>query len=1851
MRKAAILAIVLVLFACLSVSYADDSLDNATLTTTDEDVIALESDDVLEDTSEISVTDDNYDQYFNKYTGKLNDDVGSVSTVKIGNVTDKLFTFDKPVDVMPLSEDSQIKNGVIHLIEGSDGSSVCNLIINNTKGDVMKDGMSVSKLHGVWLSNSSNNLISGNTIIIAEEEGCYAMPMGYSSNNRIVFNNITSHITSCLVMGSCNNNTISYNRIRMLSVRDMVTSNLIYFNGYGHADYQGPADCVGNIISNNYFEGFSNSIWSVIVKCDGKSDDTQIINNTIIKGHEGIRVLDDILTNYDIQAKNVLIKDNTIINSTISILTGSNNVEILNNHIVGFAQTEGIFAENFKEGTISIHDNTIEYTDLSNGIHVASDNAEVYNNKIKISRYGDGIFIEADNVKVLKNDIKVTQDTAIEIYGSNTAIENNVIYSFGKGIVSAINRESEKVYNTKIINNKIFTDDYAVYIDGYVFNTTIKDNTVETNQSEAFYINIIDTLEDRQHGSITDNNVNGVIENTETLIIDDSNFYDYFDEDGYFTYEFKPNSKNIVFFTFLTNKDVHFTDQIILTSNKMANLLYNVSITFSGDACDSSISDLKFYNVDKSSIILDGVENVDIKNNEFTTIGRNIYSISTIKAQRGCVGCNIVGNDIFVTSSSDYAFAISLTEPESVIAKRFSKNFDISDNNILVKTTGVGEGIYIDALIESDIKNNHINVISDDSAYGISICNVMGTPHDINIDSNEIILNSKEMSYLVELYMADDCKIINNYLKAKSNGIYAVAAYRSNGIAIDDNEIIISSKGLTNFGVSDVIGKGESAININRASQITSISNNKFDIEKASVLTKDSSIIKKYTNNSYVISPYNYDLYFNSQNKLVNSIIKNDETILFKNFTTSKVMDINIPVTIKGYEHLNEFRAVLILSGMANNVNISGIIFNNANVKLDGVNNVAIDNNSFISTSIKDIGGVNNTIESNTFYGCDVLLENTSNDTFRLNNISINHDFIKIMNSNNFNVLYNSMNASGSVIISQNSKNNSIISNTITINGAKDIYAYKSLSSDYSNILNNVINSYVGSNKAVIYGDDESKNNNIEFNRIISKSDDGADFAVVFDTKSDLSNVIANNFLTSSNGSLCGNDAVVAVNELVCNNTPFNLYVSADTNGSEDGSMNHPYSSISKALQNSLSGSIIYVLPGYYNESNLLIDKNITITSLNNEGNVYVDALNDRLFNITSSGALTVNALKIFNGFSELGGSLFYNQGKLVINNSMIYNSSSYYDNSNPTFTANKYASNTWDSYDCSNLGLGGAILNYGELLISSSDLFNNFAHKGGALADFGKTIIKDSVISDNVGVHGGAIYTNSNQKLEIVNSEFINNLAITTLDYCSIKKTGQSPPYAYLTNCEEECGHGGAIYSNTFMNIKNSLFENNTAKSGGAIAIPTNIVQERFNDLNYKQSDDFGSIDLNIENSEFRHNEAKDTRCGNQSMLKNPNSLSVDKYAKGFNGGAIFGSLDEMHIYNSLFEHNTAHGNGGALCVQTRDSITTASRFFNNTAGESGGALDVFGNLQVFNTEILDNNAKTGGAVQYTSYEYYGHIQNNMNMFNVTVAGNRALDKGGAFANSGNFRITNSNIYGNSAPNGKTFTGGGVVDARTNWWGSVDGPDDSVWNLNNVRFRTWLNDKVKWDAVLVSDKTSDDDNKGSGNTNNAGRYYNPSSSTGSSASTGSTLSGGDSYNNNGRGNSYGFNLLGNLHSGNGNGGRLNLNGFISNNGNGESRTDVNGNQSNPNSLSQINSSSVNDLSSVGMTSNAADSSSGSAGGESSGGDGEAPSAYEITKQVTKEIDPEDNLLNIIFVLIVLMLVIIGYYRKYESDE
>ena len=84
----------------------------------------------------IEITQNNYDNYFNQYTGYIKDTAGinGGDTLKIGNISNRAFVIDRQLTLMPISTNDQILNGFIHFVKGSDGSTVSNLSIINTKG-------------------------------------------------------------------------------------------------------------------------------------------------------------------------------------------------------------------------------------------------------------------------------------------------------------------------------------------------------------------------------------------------------------------------------------------------------------------------------------------------------------------------------------------------------------------------------------------------------------------------------------------------------------------------------------------------------------------------------------------------------------------------------------------------------------------------------------------------------------------------------------------------------------------------------------------------------------------------------------------------------------------------------------------------------------------------------------------------------------------------------------------------------------------------------------------------------------------------------------------------------------------------------------------------------------------------------------------------------------------------------------------------------------------------------------------------------------------------------------------------------------------------------------------------------------------------------------------------------------------------------------------------------------------------------------------------------------------------------------------------------------------------------------
>lgn len=1804
----------------------------------------------------IEITEDNYGNYFNKYTGNLlpSATIYSGDIVKIGNVTNKVFVFDRKVTVTTITPDDKITNGAIHLLDGSDGSIVTGLNIYTDQVYLVVNGVTGPLLHAFYINNANNLTFSFNKVKMVTAAG-YAMYIYNSSYDKIVYNDLYSgnsdrEKTICMAMGLCNYNNISYNSLRTIQ------SNVIYFNPGGWA---GAKDvCIGNYISNNYVSSDIASEMSYGMQLVyGYHNNTTIVNNTIFHVCDGINLLGENLTLYgnkfinmsqlaaSIHGVNILIENNTVdedYTSDFGITSSGTNVTIIGNLI------------NIRKGAYY-------------GIGV-TDGVLCVNNTINMGGYGKGISVSGNNTTVITNIINTFDDPGISVSGSNNLIKSNTIYSRNLGI--SVLSPNIRLYNNSFILNTIDSESYGIYLDGLIYNSTIGNNIIRTNASTGIYKHITDEINDDNY----DNIINGIIFDPTAIIINDTNFYEYFTEEGYLNATFKENTTGVIFLTFLTNKDLKINRTVFIMSNFLENLLIDVTINFLPGSEGSVLKDLNFYNINKNeAIILSNVNHISVTGNNITVLSENTHdSIYGIYVEGLCNNCNIENNNIYINSKSNsYGIGIlSFNKLTNQYSGDLSKYFTIKSNNIMIISHKIAYGFYTDSLGLSMILDNTINLRTDSLTYGIMFNTIIGSLTDLNITDNIISIYSKAMTYIIALFNSNNVAVKNNTLFASSNGVYGVAAVDVNNLSIINNRITTLTNAFSGNECSNIFGLGNSALFINGTSDSIKILANVIDTNTVKQFIFGDLVANlTLSQNKFVIGDYNYLNYFTDivTGVLIEDVpIKSGDTLLLANLTLAQSFSINIPLDITRYKD-SVVDASISLVGNASNSKIYNLIFENQNnfaLNLINVSNVTITNNTFrINTNksnfklIQISNGSNNTIDSNWI----LINGNTNSIAIEVNNVNhtvISNNIISnvvngsaiainIFNGNNSEIINNTIFSEANIVNLINSVsciNNSIGLNNLIVNlNNGSVYNGENTRNDV--IVDNIIKiqgiNSVNNTCAGIHYSKNSMNNSVLSNKIVSSNING-DYAVYIDDDS-LSNFVVDNYLLTDNELKRADFSIYAPNDnLVENNTPYYIYVSSEGNDIRgDGSLTNPYKSIAHAISCSYNKATIYLLDGTYYENNLIVNHTLTLSAIN-AGKVLLNLNNDRLFNISYNGYLTVIGISFTQG-SSINGSVFFNNGKLNLVNSKFYNNKA-------LNVDNKTIS-----------GFGAVITNNGELTITGSEFYNNFAHKGGVIMNYGKITIENSRFVNNSAVEGGVIYNgetncsynksdykNYNTSISIYNSTFLNNSALKTLDFCSIYYDVNR---ILTSNCCD-IGYGGVIatLANCDLIIDSSLFEYNSAFMGGVVAFITK----------YRLT---VNSTMNISNSTFNHN----TVSGS--------------------GGVIYGTINKSSIIGSNFTYNEASSNGGAISATITTGSIDNSIFVNNKA-YTGGALSLYGNITITNTIISNNTAVYSGGIDYKGDTMYSHIINHMNIFNSTIEGNRALNEGGAIGlYEANITISNSNIVNNFAPSGSTFRpSSSVIYAPYNYWGN-EGPDNSVWN-GATNFRPWLKDPVNWGQNQGSDNGT---GSGEGNgTSIPGSGNSLNSNTGSIISTNPNLNPNSGNNGNG---GTGTGTGTGTGSGNGTGGPGNGTGNgtgtgsgdgISNSGDGTGDSTINGNgngtsssnsSNNGNggnsasglqslinaitsafSKSTTNSTMVNsNLLTVGVTANAMDASSkGSSQGGGSGGGSSASSAssdsqksYELKDNEVKKVnDPYSLMTALIVALIFLILVYVGYKQN-----
>ncbi len=283
----------------------------------------------------------------------------------------------------------------------------------------------------------------------------------------------------------------------------------------------------------------------------------------------------------------------------------------------------------------------------------------------------------------------------------------------------------------------------------------------------------------------------------------------------------------------------------------------------------------------------------------------------------------------------------------------------------------------------------------------------------------------------------------------------------------------------------------------------------------------------------------------------------------------------------------------------------------------------------------------------------------------------------------------------------------------------------------------------------------------------------------------------------------------------------------------------------------------------------------------------------------------------------------------------------------------------------------------------------------GGDLTLKNITLLNGTAQGDLGFQNGGAIKVNSGGSLTAIATTF------------------------FLNHANE---NGGAIYSQGTVNITDSEFSDNDARStGGAIANFQGTLNINYTTFSGNDSVDGGAIDnygpLEITHSTFTQNDAQ------------------------INGGAIWNHSSAIKITQSDFATNRA-SYGGAIANDTDASIELSrSSLTRNTAVLTGGAILNAGTLNTTQSIFLLNSAPSGGAISLN-----GDSQNTQISQSTFINNSAAITGGAINIADGQSHITSTTFSLNEADaSGSSVAIGPDTEAADISWSTIVQPENTT--------------------------------------------------------------------------------------------------------------------------------------------------------------------------------------------------------------
>ncbi len=401
-------------------------------------------------------------------------------------------------------------------------------------------------------------------------------------------------------------------------------------------------------------------------------------------------------------------------------------------------------------------------------------------------------------------------------------------------------------------------------------------------------------------------------------------------------------------------------------------------------------------------------------------------------------------------------------------------------------------------------------------------------------------------------------------------------------------------------------------------------------------------------------------------------------------------------------------------------------------------------------------------------------------------------------------------------------------------------------------------------------------------------------------------------------------------------------------------------------------------------------------------------------------------------GYGEGGGAVYVGYGALTMkdvtatgNVSESYGGAVHLLDSDATVTGSTFEEN--EAAD------GGAIFAKagGSAVITDSTFRSNTATASGgavhvvapATAEL-KNLVFDGNHADS---HGGALYINmatvTTESLDMQNNSAGGNGGAVYLNGTEMTVTASD-----VFKGNSAGGHGGAVYltydankNGAALTGSDAVFENNTAKAGGAIS-----------------SRSYCNVELT--GATLKGNSATGPQTdylGGGAIYTNTNALklhgvTLEGNTSAYYGGAISASEAQVTIDNKSVIKNNGAVTGVALYFRTSGSatlndVTVTENVF--TAGSSNGVIYLTGTttLDVEKLTATDNKSVNGG-VFFLSSQATGTIKDSV------FTGNTANANGGviSFSSSKILDVTGCTISKNTAKNGGAiYCDGGTVNVK----------------------------------------------------------------------------------------------------------------------------------------------------------------------------------------------------------------------------